>query len=781
MKCSSHSFMNIMGLSLGTTFSVLLFLWVLHDYSTDRFHKDVESIQLVCSEFHYTDKTVNSSTTPYPLAFVLRDENPEILDFTRFLKVPTPINIKYGNKIFHENGCACTDSSFFQIFSFETVSGNFKNVFSSPTDVVISQKIANKYFGEVNPVGKVILIQSEMPATVKGVFKDLPSNSQFKFDIAFSYDIVKKFNPYAYHWYSSGTNTWLKLADNTDVVSLSNKIRRTIRKHKPELKTDLHLKSLTDYYYDNSYEAIYTEKGNKQYLWLMIIIAALLLAIAAVNFVNLSTALSERRLKEIAVNKVLGANRSNIFMQFISESMLVSFIAIVMSIAFSFALSPMMYYLTGDDISIIDFIIPVFALYLVVFLIMGVLGGLYPALILSRKSLTESFRPMSKNRAGVFSLEKVLVVTQFAIAVILIVSTILINKQMNFLMNKKLGFDKEYVTLIKSNNDLSKHYLRFKNDMKNSLAVEGVSCIGMFPAGLDNWTPSVWWEGKDPSQKLSIAYNYVDPDFISVMGIETIAGRNFNINLETDLTSAYVINQQAQQIMGLQNPIGKQIDILGNKGKIIGVVRNPLFHSLHTLPTPRLFKPVKSPSQFPDLRTGGSIIIRVKNGLMRKAIKEIKTWCANNNISVPPDFSFLENTYKNMYKKEDRIRSVFMVFSALSIFISCLGIFILNTFYTQKKSKEIAVRKINGASERLVIRNILAYLFKWITVSVVVAIPLSVVFLNKWLENFSYKTNLSWWIFLIGGVAALFIAVTTVIWQSWKAATRNPVESLRYE
>lgn len=517
------------------------------------------------------------------------------------------------------------------------------------------------------------------------------------------------------------------------------------------------------------------------YVILLSIVALFILIVAIVNYVNLFTAMSTRRYKEVGLKKTIGATSFTVAGQFIVESFVLVVFSALLSLVMFFILLPVFEHLTETKIELASLIAPMLLLYLSVIIIVAILGGIYPSFTLSSKPILDIFKDPSKAFAGKLSLEKSLVVMQFSIAVFMIIGTIVVRKQMDYMMIKNLGFDKECVMTIKSNTELSKNYLQFKESMKSSNSIDLVSCIGIYPSHADNKTPEIWWEGKDRMQDFEIAYSYVDMDFMELMGIKIANGRDFDFDLQSDYQNAFIINEQAKEMMGLDNAIDYPFSFEGQKGKIVGVIVNPQFQSLHNTAKPRLFIPVKSTDQMPKIRSGGVILIRSKLGKFQQAEKEIQDWCTTHNISVTPDIHFLDDTYVLMYMKEQRIARIFSLFSILSIIISCMGIFILNSFYTQKKSKEIAVRKINGAEISDIYKEVSLYLVKWIFASILLAIPISVFLLSRWLENFAYKTTLSWWIFALAGVLALGIALLTVSFQSYKAATRNPIESLRYE
>ena len=776
-----YSLINILSLTASISFACLLSLWILHDTSTDHFHPNAKNIYLVGSKYEYSSKTVKSDCTPDPLAKALMDENPEIEKTTRFSKIPMPMSIKYGDHVFIESTCVSLTNSFFQIFDFPLLKGDPAKILLRPDELVMSETTARKYFGSEDPIGKTLVLMGQIPMTVCGIFKDLPDNTQFEFDIAFSFEIMKIVNPYAGLWGSSGSNTWVMLKPNTNSALLSEKVKNTIKNHVSALNQEIQLIPFLDFYYDNTYETIHTKKGNFQYIKLFIAVVFFILVIAAVNFVNLNTALAGQRFKEIGLKKVLGSERWRIALQFIFESFSITSIAMILSWGFTLLLLPFIEKLSGVSLSLGHFYPYLLLFTFLTAFILGIIGGFYPAFLMARKSVIDTFNDPSKNITGRFSLEKILVVVQFSIALFLITGTLLIKKQMQFMKDKELGFDKAQLALIETNPELSVKYSLFKENMKGNSIIEDVSCIDLFPSYMDNWTSSIHWEGKEEGNDVSIAGSWVDPEFFKTMGIPLKAGRDFLPGSEADHKNAFIINKKAQELMNLENPVGKSFSYLGRNGVIVGVVEDACFHSLHSPVSPRVFIPVDSPNEYMQTNAGGTAIIRIAPGKTKEAAKLIQKWFDKNQIQTPLDLHFLDQKYMAMYSKEARMGHIFSVFSMLSIFISCMGVFILNSFYTQKKSKEIAVRRINGANISTIFSNIINYQLRWVSVAVLITVVPTYYILNKWLENFAYKTSLSWWIFTLAGLLALGIALLTVSWQSWKAATRNPVEALRYE
>ncbi|RIJ48242.1 hypothetical protein D1614_10945 [Maribellus luteus] len=778
---SGYSVINVLGLTISLSFACLLALWIMHDTRTDRFHPGSENIFLVGSEFKYSSETVKGPSTPGPLADALKAENPEIQQTTRFVKVPMPLTVKVGDQVFIESSIASIDSTFFELFGFKLVQGSPSSVLRQSREIILSERMARKYFGNENPMGKSLLVMGEMPLTVCGVFEDLPDNTQFEFDMAFPYDVLKTVNPYAEQWNASGTNTWVKLNPGVDAKAFSEKIKNTINNHTSNNNQDIHLIGINDFYYDQSYAPGYTKKGNFQYVRLLFAVTLFILLIAAVNFVNLNTAMASQRFKEIGLKKVLGSDHRSVALQFLGESFAVALIATIASWGLTIVLLPIMESVVGFNMGLGQFFSDLISVSLILTVIMGVIGGAYPSFFLASKPIVAVFKDPTKNLPGRFSLEKALVVVQFSIAIFLIAGTLLISKQMSFLKQKDLGFDKAQVALIKTNPELSGMFSMFKSEMKQSGLIENVSCIDLFPSYLDNWTSSIDWEGKDATTKVSIAGNWVDPSFLETMGIGLLAGRDFLPDSKADRQTGFIINKKAQELMNVKDAAGKSFSYQGRKGIIIGVMDDAQFQSLHTTCSPRVLTLVESPAEYPQIFAGGTVIVRIAKGKTTEARQILEKWFAEHHIAAPLELHFLDQEYAAMYVRETRMSRIFSIFSLLCILISCMGVFILNAFYALKKSKEIAVRRINGAQISSVFVGMVEYLLRWVAVALVISVLPSYFLLHKWLENFAYKTTLSWWIFALAGVLALGIALLTVSWQSWQAATRNPVEALRYE
>jgi ABC-type antimicrobial peptide transport system permease subunit len=777
---SNFSLVNILGLSLGMSFAFLLLAWVIDDLNTDNFHHDLDQIYLVGSKFEELNRL--EAAVPYPVGGILKRENPEIVEFAHFINSNTQLNYKVENKVFFENKSVCSEASFFEIFNFKFIEGSYKNTLESPLDVLISESKAKKFFGKKSAIGKTLLFQNSIPLTVKAVFKDLPSNSQFDFEIMLSYKIVEKFNPHAFSWHSSGSNTFVKLSKGTNIKSLENKVKNIIHENsKTIVKQPIHFIHLNDYYYKHGYGGTHTKKGSMQYIWLISAIAIFLLFTACVNFINLSIALMGKRFKEVGLKKTFGSSKYRLMFQFLLESAIVTTVSIIISILLYYLMLPYFEQLLGEKISVKLFSLEFMSLSVLILILLSFAGGIVPALVLSKKSLVTIFKDKNIKILGGLSIEKILVVVQFTIAIFMIISTLLINKQMHYMQTIDLGFDKEKIVFIKSNSELSKKYLEFKSEMSKVKSIASTTIIDQIPTLHDNSVTDFWYEGKRENEdKFSINYSYVDTDFFKTMGIKIINGKGYT-NENDAIQNNFIINQKAQKFLKLENPIDKQMDIIGKKGRIIGVAENAQFKILHMHLFPRVYIPIKSSDEIPKTRLDGTILIRIKGNLIKEAMNSINNWCKRNNISVMPDIVFLDREYQKLYEKEEKINQIFKVFSSLSIIISCIGLFILNVFYTQRKSKELAIRKINGASTSGLFISNLNYMLKWLAISILLASPLAFYIMTGWLENFAVRTQFSWWIFLIAGSIAFVISLITVSWQSYKSATQNPVEALRYE
>ena len=760
-KHKGYSFINITGLAVGIACCVLILLWVQNELSFNKFHKNYKEIYRTALNLEGQWTT----SSPWALAPILKREYPEILMATRYRN--NDLLFTYEDKSFNEE-TAFVDPDFFDIFTFPRVIGSQETPFPTQESVVITERTATKYFGSEDSLGKTLTVNNRTKLAVTGIIKNVPANSTLTFDILAP---VKLFGEEKLNSWALESSTFILLQKNSSPDALREKIADITMEY--DKRTN---KTVTTGINPLSRMHLYSLEGggNIIYIYIFSTIALFILLIACINFMNLSTARGSTRAKEVGIRKVVGARRQHVINQFYGESLLLSFVSLFIAIGLVYFLLPGFNNLAqksmrldlGSNLTILLGLIGIT-------LFTGMVSGSYPALFLS------SFRPVNVIKGSHFArsskplLRKVLVITQFTIAIVLIIGTIVTAKQLNFIRNKELGFNRQHVISLPMNTALRESYKSFKNEALNHHSITHVTSGNSKPTQVGNINP-VYWEGKGPEQYEVIKFIACDHDYIETFEMEMAQGRDFSRDYPTDIQN-YIVNEEAAKLMGFEDPVGKLFSIWQHEGQIIGVVKN--FHSrpLHNEIEPLVLTLAQQnwgPS-YVFLRIGPENISQTLDDLE-------KTW-KNFAPNYPFDFLFLDEAFEQLYRTDQRTGTIFKYFSILEIFISCLGIFGLAAFTAEQRTKEIGIRKVLGASISGIVSLISREFVMLLTLANVIAWPIAFFLMDKMLKNYAYRTSISAWIFLMAGAMAYFIALLTVSFQAYKAARTDPVHSLRYE
>ena len=785
-KNKLFSFINIFGLAIGITCCILIFLYVQNELSYDRYNEKIDRIYRVSSNTHQPKKEVNFAPTSPVTAERLRQNFPEIQKIVRFGS--TQRTISYNNKKFFDATVWYADSTLLEIFTLPMVSGNPSKALTAPYSIVLSETAVKKYFGNDQPIGKLLKFSDTLSLLVTGVFKDVPQNSHFNFDCIISRSTMADLNKNNSDWLEGSEKNWFNcdsysyilLAEHTDGKALEIKANKFLDKEMAEMKKtvgmwmnvrlqplkDLHLRSHLDH------EMKGTAQGDITYVYIFSGTAFLILLIACCNFINLSTARSLNRSKEIGLRKVIGARRPQLILQFLGESVVFALISCVLSFLFVLATIPLFNSFVGTALSI-NF--SVLWIYLVLVCGIGLLAGLYPALLMS------SFRPIQSLKGKVnhgmtdVFFRKGLVVFQFSIAIILIISTTLILNQMSFIQNKKLGISKEQTVGIDLKGPDQRKADVFLKELGRNPSVIGASLNNFSFKSMP--TITLLPEGAAQNELTACNVFSADENFLKIMKIQVVAGRDFSKDFPSDEKDAFIVNEAAVKSFGWKTPkgaLGKRVDwAFGKTGKIIGVVSDFNYASLHEHVEPLLINIYR-----PWYKT---ITLRLKSDNITATMKELETTWRNTSPENPFKYSFLEDDFDSLYKSEKNMRAVLSAFTFLSVLVACLGLFGLAAFTIKQRFKEISIRKVLGASINGVVGLLSKDFLKLVLISIVIASPIAWYAAHKWLQDFAYKVEISWWIFVIAGVMALAIAFFTVCFQALRAATANPVKSLRAE
>jgi putative ABC transport system permease protein len=779
-KHKVFSFINIMGLAVGMTACFLIYLYVHFETSYDAFNTKANRIYRIITDIKTPSDLLQWSSTSAPMAINMQKDFPEVESAVRISG--QSFLIRKDDKKFQEENSIMADSSLFNIFDFPLVYGDKNTALKEPMSIVLSQTAAKKYFGNTNPVGQnVLLTGAAINATITGVMKDIPENSQIKADMIVSMSSQKQINGQSAdsQWASFNLVSYLLLKPGVNAKALAAKFPAFIDSHTGKQLKDaqmsftLFLEPLRDVYLRSTRDG--SKTGNINNVYIFSIIAAFILLIACINFINLTTARSAERAKEVGIRKVVGAVRFQLARQFMGESVVICFMAFIIAVLLCPLLLPLFNQLAGKQVSTPFFYHPLYIVNLFFIAIgIGIIAGFYPALVLS------SFKPVSvlKGRFATGTkgilLRKGLVIFQFTISTILIIGTVIVNTQLRYMRSQDLGFNKDQTIVIDTNQDKNKD--AFKESLSSVPGVLSTSFSSTVP-GSGNSTAYSKLQNKDGDmQTASLDIYFVDFNYIDQYKMKVIAGRNFSKQFGTDTTEAMVINESTAKLLGYSSPqqaLGKNFDQWGRKGKIIGVVKDFHYQALQ--------EPIKPLTL--RIEPGGYQLLSIKVGTanLPSTIKAIESKWNQIIPNRPFDYSFLDESFDKQYRAEDRFGNLFFNFAILAIFISCLGLLGLASYSTLQRTREIGVRKVLGASVSNIINLLSIEFLKLVLVAFVIASPIAWLFMNKWLGDFAYRTYLSWWMFALAGIAAIVIAFGTISFQAIKAAIANPVKSLRTE
>lgn len=778
-----------MGLSIGIASCLLILIWIQNEVSYDKFHANYDNIYKVMS---YGEKYMieGFDGSPGVLGPVIKDEVPEIINVVRINEIYGGVELKYENHIYSEKKGLFVDSTFFDVFTFPFISGNKESALANPFNIVFTEKMAKKYFGDEDPIGKTVIYQ-EASFTVSGVLKDPPDNSHLKFDFLVSINLYHAIGG-NFYWGMFMTTTFLQMQDNFNIEKINDRLTEiAVNNNCPQVVSDgvvFRLHPLSGIHLDNLHAKnhYYTDIGNKKVVYIFSAIALIILIIACINYINLSTARSEKRSMEVGIRKVSGAKKHQLINQFLGESFLVSFIALDLAILLAEIFLPLFNNLTQKTLTLSIFGSSTTILGLIALLILtALLAGGYPAGFLSSYKVLNVLKGKlgSHSGRGLYWIRRFLVIFQFLISIILISTTSIVYKQLNYMKNRDPGFNMENIIQVPLKGNIAEKYDLVKQQLLQNPSISYVSAMDApWYEGSNRCSGCFSWEGKDPEFQLDLLFPLVNYDLFEMMEIKISEGRLFSKDYETDSNQAFILNEEAVKKMGIKNPVGKKCVLSGINnepisGEIIGVIKNINYSSLHKEIDPQAFRVLNDPSSF----SNSTMLVKYNEGNYNEVISLIRNIWDEINPELDFDPVNLKDSYISLYKTEHNLGNILIYFTILAMFISCLGLFGLASFMAERRTKEIGIRKVNGASIKSIILLLSKDFSKWILLSFIIACPLVWIVMSKWLQSFEYKTDMTWWIFVGSGLISLFVALITVSYQSIKMANSNPAESLRYE
>lgn len=774
LRYKSSFFINLIGLSTGLACTLLIFLWVNDEMNVDQFHKNGAHLYQVLENVDQGGGIITRYTTSGPMGEAMAAEMPEV-----GMAVTSTLSwIRDGVLTFEDTdikaGGLWASKDFFRMFSFELAEGIPAEVLSDKKSIVISEALAMRLFGTTeNITGKMVELAHEKQYQVSGVMKDIQSNSSVRFEYVLTIEDFREDNEWMLDWGNTAPQTHVLLKPGTDVEAFNRKIADYVR-----TKTEGHANHRTPFvqryserYLHGRYENGALVGGRIEYVRMFSIIAVFILLIACINFMNLSTARASRRLKEVGVKKVVGARQANLMVQYLSESILMSLFSLLVALLIVWLFLPQFNIITGKQLTFTFSFSFALAL-LGIVLITGLVSGSYPALYLARFQPVTVLKGKLSNFMGEVWARKGLVVFQFTLSIILIVSVWVVYEQINFIQTRNLGYDKDNVIIIPKEGAVIGKEETFLAEVARLGGVRGASATGHDMTGHNGGTYGLQWPGKDPEDRTEFERVTVDYGFIELMGIEMKEGRTFLKEYGTDGANI-IFNEAAIAYMDMKDPIGKKITLWGEEREIIGVVKNFNFESFREEIKPLFF--------YLNPKNTGNIMVKIEKGREQEALGNIQKFYSAFNPGFPLSYRFLDQDYQELYAAEQRVAALSKYFAALAILISCLGLFGLAAFTTERRIKEIGIRKILGSTNGGIVYLLSGEFTKMVLAAIAVALPASYFFADLWLENFVFRIDLEWWFFAASGVAALLIAWLTVGIHTMKAAGINPAKCLRSE
>lgn len=776
LKNKTFSVINVLGLSLGLTVCLLIAVYVVYELHYDQFNENYKTLYRVAQNQDQNGTWYKVGRTPIKLAPALKTEFPEIENATRFALWGNVL-LSSEDKSLDESGAIYAEPALFELFSFPFIEGNAQQALADPNSIVLTETFAKKYFGDANPIGKTLTINQKYALQVTGVLRDLPAQSHLQFDFVIPFEFIKNYGANFDEWGANAFYTYIQLKQAASTAALEKKLSAYPKKVMGydgeqfylQPLADIHLKSEFDFNTD------FGERGDIRYIRFFIILALVVVLLGCLNFMNLSTARALKRAKEVGLRKTIGAKREHLVMQFLGESFLIVTIAGLLALVFVKLSMPTFSNFIEKPISFQFSNIEFWLIFSTAILATALFAGSYPAFVLS------SFRPIKVLRGPIniahfgINLRKTLVVTQFTLAIVMSVAVLVIYQQLHFVSNKKLGINKDHIVYIEMKGDLQKNYNIIKESLLKYPAIESVTATNFYSMPF-KWVGSggirrLRIDGKHPDKELNLSSFDTDFGFIETMGIEMAEGRSFSKDFASD-TANYILNEEAVRQLEIKDPIGKTFDY-GVKGTIVGVAKDFHFSKLKDKIEPAILKIRPAETNY--------LLARIQSDNINNTVKIITKLCNQHSGGYPAETHFLEADYDQLYQQERTTETLFGGFTALAIFISCLGLFGLVTHMAETKTKEIGIRKVLGANVTQIVMILSQDFIKLLLVAILIATPLAWWGTSRWLENFAYRIDLSVWIFLIAGALTIAIALVTISLQGIQAAKANPVKSLRSE
>ncbi len=772
----AFTFINVTGLAIGLAASLLILLWVQDEMSFETFNTNASDIYRVEEDQFYSGRRYHVTVTPHPSGPEWMQKIPEIKEQTRYFRLPRTL-FRYNDKVFFESSVVAADSGILRMFTFPMISGDPMTALGSPNSIVLTEKLANKYFGKENPIGKALTLENNIQFLVSGVVKDPPRNSMFRFEALIPYSFLKKMGMIDDNWGSNSIYTFVMLENGANKDDVNEKLTSVVLDHNPETQTKYSVFPLLDIHLHGQF-GFFETRAPVIALTIFSLIAVFIILIACINFINLSTAKASTRGKEIGIKKVAGADKASMILQFMLESLFLVALSLIIALVLVGLSLNIFNSVSGKSFMLSDLLQSKFIIsFIVVGLVAGLLSGLYPALYLS------SFRPAAVLKGetvagkGHGRFRKILVVVQFTLSILIAISAIFMFKELKFLQTRDLGFDKEQLICIPMADAMKSKYHSLKSELLNEPLISGVTASSWNPVNIGSNSGGADWDGKDPDKQVLIGTCGVDYDYLKTLGIRIVSGRDFSRDYVSDMahdtTGNFLINEEVAKIMDVGDPVGKNFRFMGIRGKIVGVMKD--FHFKRT------DQPIE-PLAFAltDMQFLRVILVKL-TGNIPASLKSVEKVWKEVIPEYPLEYTFVDQDYDNLFRSQMRLTSLLKYFTILAVIIACLGLYGLSSYSAERRTNEVGIRKVMGAESFDVMFTLSKEFLSLVVISLVIAIPLGWIIVGKLLKQFAYRIDISIVVFAAIALGAILIALFTVSFQAYKASGTNPAEALKVE
>ena len=771
------TFINVTGLAIGLAASLLILLWVQDELSFDKYNLNAENIYRVEEDQFYSGERYHVTVTPHPSGPVWKEKIPEIIEQTRMSRLPR-ILFRKDENVFFESAIIAADSGLFKMFTLPLLMGDQETALNSPKSIVLSEKLATKYFGKINPVGQTITLENKYQFMVTGVMKEIPENSIFTFEGVIPYSFLKEIGAISDSWGNNSILTFVQLEKGSDIAGVNKKLTDVVLEYNPQTNTKFLLFPFLDIHLHSQF-GFGENKGPVIVIYIFTLIAVFVLLIACINFINLSTAKASSRLKEIGIRKVAGADRKTMIVQFMSESFLLVILAMLIALIFVGLFLKVFNNISGKSFTLSDLLQFKFMVsFIVLGLLAGFISGVYPALYLS------SVKPVAVLQGDMFTgrgkgrLRQILVVIQFTLSILIATAAIFMYMQLKFLQNKDLGFDKENLVCIPMSQDMKGKYYSLKSELLKEALITGVTASMHNPVMIGSNSGGASWEGKDPEKHVLIGTNGVDYDYLETMKMKLVSGRDFSrefpADLARDTTGNFLVNEEVVKIMDIGDPVGRNFSFMGLNGTIVGVLKNFHFKGADQPIEPMAFA-------LADTSYLSYILIRLTPGKIQESLKTVENVWKEEIPEFPLKYSFIDQDYENLFRSQIRLTDLLKYFTILALIIASLGLYGLSSYSTERRTNEIGIRKVMGADSTVVIFTVAKEFLVLVLISIMIALPLGWIIVVNLLKQFAIRIELN--VIVFAGIAAgsLIVALLTVSFQAFRAARINPAEALKVE